>query len=71
MLSQIINKSKVPPGITHIAGSPNSGTTTLLYQLCKGIRKGQKALIFDCEMSFSAQRLQEIIFDKKINLEDM
>ena len=71
MLSQIINKSKVPPGITHIAGSPNSGTTTLLYQLCKGIRKGQKALIFDCEMSFSAQRLQEIIFDKKINLEDI
>ncbi len=71
MLSQIINKSKVPSGITHIAGSPNSGTTTLLYQLCKGIRKGQKALIFDCEMSFSAQRLQEIIFDKKINLEDI
>ena len=71
MLSQIINKSKIPPGITHIAGSPNSGTTTLLYQLCKGIRKGQKALIFDCEMSFSAQRLQEITFNKKINLEDI
>jgi hypothetical protein len=71
MLSQIINKSKIPPGVTHLAGSPNSGTTTLLYQLCKGIRKGQKALIFDCEMSFSAQRLQEILFNKKINLEDI
>lgn len=71
MLSQIINKSKIPPGITHIAGSPNSGTTTLLYQLCKGIKKDHKTIIFDCEMSFSAQRLQEIIFDTKIMLQDI
>ncbi|MHA1953470.1 MAG: hypothetical protein ACXAAM_01605 [Candidatus Heimdallarchaeaceae archaeon] len=71
MLSQIINKSKIPPGITHVAGSPNSGTTTLLYQLCKGIKKEHKAIIFDCEMSFSAQRLQEIIFNTKINLQDI
>jgi RecA/RadA recombinase len=71
MLSQIINKSKIPPGITHVAGSPNSGTTTLLYQLCKGIKKEQKAIIFDCEMSFSAKRLKEIILDTKTNLQDI
>ncbi|MCG3221251.1 MAG: hypothetical protein H7641_07715 [Candidatus Heimdallarchaeota archaeon] len=71
MLSQIINKSKIPPGITHVAGSPNSGTTTLLYQLCKGIKKEHKVIIFDCEMSFSAQRLQEIILNTKISLQDI
>jgi len=71
MLSQIINKSKIPAGITHVAGSPNSGTTTLLYQLCKGIKKEQKAIIFDCEMNFSAQRLKEIVLDTKIDLQDI
>jgi len=71
MLSQFIVKSKVPFGITHIAGPPNSGKTTLIYQTCKGIEKGEKALIFDCEMNFSAQRLQEILLDSDIKLEDI
>ena len=61
MLSRLLEDSRVFPGVTHIAGSPNSGKTTLLYQLCRNLSKGKKALIFDCEMSFSAQRLQEII----------
>jgi RecA/RadA recombinase len=71
MLNQLIVKSKVPFGITHIAGPPNSGKTTLIYQICKGIAKGEKALIFDCEMNFSAQRLQEILLDSNIKLEDI
>jgi len=61
MLSGLLERSKIPQGVTHIAGSPNSGKTTLLYQLCRNLSKRKKALIFDCEMSFSAQRLQEII----------
>jgi RecA/RadA recombinase len=71
MLNQFIVKSKVPSGITHIAGPPNSGKTTLIYQICKGIEKGEKALIFDCEMNFSAQRLREILLDSNIKLEDI
>ena len=61
MLRRLLENSKVLPGVTHIAGSPNSGKTTLLYQLCRNLSKRKKALIFDCEMSFSAQRLREII----------
>lgn len=61
MLSSLLENSKIPPGVTHVAGAPNSGKTTLLYQLCRNLSKEKKALIFDCEMSFSAQRLQEVI----------
>ena len=61
VLINLFENSKIPPGVTHVAGAPNSGKTTLLYQLCRNLSKKKKALIFDCEMSFSAQRLQEII----------
>ena len=61
MLSSLLENSKIIPGVTHVAGAPNSGKTTLLYQLCRNLSKEKKVLIFDCEMSFSAQRLQEVI----------
>lgn len=71
MLIDLIKNSKIPKGMTHIAGPPNSGKTTLIYQICKGIREGKKGLILDCEMNFSAQRLQDITRDKKIDLRNI
>ena len=71
MLIDLINNSKIPTGITHIAGPPNSGKTTLIYQSCKGIKEGKKVLVLDCEMNFSAQRLQDIIRSKKIDLRNI
>ena len=56
MLVGLINNSKIPKGITHIAGPPNSGKTTLIYQSCKGVKEGKKVLVLDCEMNFSAKR---------------
>ncbi len=71
MLVDLIKNSKIPIGITHIAGPPNSGKTTLIYHSCKGIREGKKGLVLDCEMNFSAQRLQDIIRGKKIDLRNI
>lgn len=62
----MLENSKIPLGVTHVAGAPNSGKTTLLYQLCRNLSKEKKVLIFDCEMSFSAQRLQEVIKKRDI-----
>ncbi len=71
MLQELFKGIKTPRGITHIAGPPNSGKTTLLYNVCRNIRKNEKAIIFDCEMNFSAQRLQEIVINNEINLQDI
>ena len=71
MLIDLIKNSKVPKGLTHIAGPPNSGKTTLIYQTCRGIKEGKKGLILDCEMNFSAQRLQDITRGKKIDLRNI
>jgi len=71
MLLNLLEKFIVPQGITHISGPPNSGKTTILYQTCKGIKNGKKVLILDCETNFSAQRLQEIILDSGIKLENV
>ncbi len=71
MLSKFLEKSKVSDGITHIAGPPNSGKTTILYHLCKGLKKGKKALILDCEMNFSARRLREITLGKDIDFNNI
>lgn len=71
MLSKFLEKSIVPNGITHIAGPPNSGKTTILYHLCKGLKKGKKALILDCEINFSARRLREITLGKKIDFNNI
>lgn len=71
MLQELFKGIKTPRGITHIAGPPNSGKTTLLYNVCRSIRKNEKAIIFDCEMNFSAQRLQEIVINNEINLQDI
>ncbi len=71
MLQGLFKGIKTPRGITHIAGPPNSGKTTLLYNVCRSIKKNEKAIIFDCEMNFSAQRLKEIIIDNEINLQNI
>lgn len=68
MLLDFLEKSIVPIGITHIAGPPNSGKTTMLYQTCRGLKKENKALILDCEINFSAQRLREILIDSEVDL---
>ncbi|MCE7742370.1 MAG: hypothetical protein GOP50_07895 [Candidatus Heimdallarchaeota archaeon] len=71
MLLDLLEKSIVPIGITHIAGPPNSGKTTMLYQTCKGLKKENKALILDCEINFSAQRLREILIDSGVKLDNI
>ena len=71
MLVDFIKNSKIPTGMTHIAGPPNSGKTTLIYQTCRGIREGKKGLILDCEMNFSAQRLQDITTGRKIDMQNI
>ena len=71
MLSKFLGKSIVSDGITHIAGPPNSGKTTILYHLCKGLKKGKKALILDCEINFSARRLREITLGKDIDFNNI
>ncbi|MBY8999301.1 MAG: hypothetical protein KGD64_00090 [Candidatus Heimdallarchaeota archaeon] len=71
MLSKFLEKSKIAEGITHIAGPPNSGKTTMLYHLCKGLKKGYKAFILDCEINFSASRLREITLGRDIELHDI
>ncbi len=71
MLSKFLEKSIVSDGITHIAGPPNSGKTTILYHLCKGLKKGKKALILDCEINFSARRLREITLGKDIDFNNI
>lgn len=71
MLKDMINKTKLPIGITHLAGPPNSGKTTIIYQMCKNIKNEEKVLIFDCEMNFSAQRLKEITFSENIDLNNI
>ncbi len=71
MLSKFLEKSIVSDGITHIAGPPNSGKTTILYHLCKGLKKGKKALILDCEINFSARRLREITLEKDIDFSNI
>ena len=67
----MINKTKFPTGITHLAGPPNSGKTTMIYQMCNNIGEEEKVLIFDCEINFSAQRLKEITLDSGINLNNI
>ena len=71
MLSKFLEKSIVSDGITHIAGPPNSGKTTILYHLCKGLKRGEKALILDCEINFSARRLREITLCKDIDFNNI
>ena len=71
MLLELLEKSEVPSGITHISGLPNSGKTTMLYQTCRGLKTGEKALILDCEVNFSAHRLREILFDSNVKLENI
>ncbi len=71
MLSNFLEKSIVSDGITHIAGPPNSGKTTILYHLCKKLKIGEKAIILDCEINFSARRLREITLGKEINFENI
>ena len=71
MLSKFLENSIVGDGITHIAGPPNSGKTTILYHLCKGLKKGKKAFILDCEINFSARRLREITLDTNIELQNI
>lgn len=71
MLLDLFEKSILPKGITHIAGPPNSGKTTILYHACKGLKKGSRALILDCEMNFSAQRLQEILLGTEVKLDNI
>jgi len=72
MFIDLIEKSKIPDAVIHIAGPPRSGKTTFFYHLCKGIKKDEKAIIIDCEMNFSAQRLHEIISDEtKIDLDNI
>jgi len=66
----LLEYGTIPHGITHIAGPPNSGKTTLIYQTCRGL-KGKKALIFDCEINFSAQRLMEVNLNYKVELKDI
>ncbi len=71
MLLDLLENSIIPPGFTHIAGPPNSGKTTMLYQVCKGLKKEDMALILDCEVNFSAQRLREILIDSKVSLDNI
>ena len=71
MLLKLLEKFIVPQGITHISGPPNSGKTTILYQICKGIKNDEKVLILDCEVNFSAKRLQEILLDSEAKLENI
>lgn len=71
MLSKFLEKSIVPNGITHIAGPPNSGKTTILYHLCKGLKKEKKALILDCEINFSARRLREITLGTNVDFNNI
>jgi RecA/RadA recombinase len=69
-LIDLLKNGTIPQGITHIAGPPNSGKTTLAYQICRSL-KGKKALFFDCEINFSAQRLKEINLNYNIDLKDI
>ncbi|MEE9409779.1 MAG: hypothetical protein V3V41_02515 [Candidatus Heimdallarchaeota archaeon] len=71
MFAELIKNAKIPQGITHIAGPPNSGKTTIIYHACKGIKEGKHALVLDCEMDFSAQRLQNIVINKKVRLQNI
>ena len=66
----LLEYGTIPQGITHLAGPPNSGKTTLLYQTCRGL-KGKKALFFDCEINFSAQRLMEVNLNYKVELKSI
>ena len=43
----------------------------MLYQVCKGLKQEEKALILDCEVNFSAQRLREILIDSGVNLDNI
>lgn len=61
MLKGLIDQGVAPPGLTHIAGPPNSGKTTILYSLSSYASVEKRALIFDCELKFSSKRLLEII----------
>ena len=70
VLLDLLKNGTVPQGITHIAGPPNSGKTTLIYQTCRSLN-GRKALFFDCEINFSAQRLKEINLNYKVELNDI
>ena len=70
VVRDLVENSKLPMGVTHIAGPPNSGKTTLIYQMCRNLN-GKKALIFDCEINFSAQRLKEVNLDHSVELEDI
>lgn len=70
VLIDLLKNGIVPQGITHIAGPPNSGKTTLIYQTCRSLN-GKKALFFDCEINFSAQRLKEINLNYDVDLNDI
>ncbi|OLS33104.1 MAG: DNA repair and recombination protein RadB [Candidatus Heimdallarchaeota archaeon AB_125] len=69
-LLDLLKNGTVPQGITHIVGPPNSGKTTLIYQTCRSLN-GRKALFFDCEINFSAQRLKEINLNYEVELNDI
>ncbi|MHA1708125.1 MAG: hypothetical protein ACTSYV_03490 [Candidatus Heimdallarchaeaceae archaeon] len=71
MLKKILSGLELPIGITHIAGPPNSGKTTLIYQVCKFLHSSEKILIFDCETNFSAKRLAEVVSNHKVDLSNI
>ena len=65
MFNQLITDGIVPKKLIQIAGPPNSGKTTILYNLCAYLPSNSKALIFDCEIKFSSERLIEVINNKQ------
>ncbi|MHA1685396.1 MAG: DnaB-like helicase C-terminal domain-containing protein [Candidatus Heimdallarchaeaceae archaeon] len=73
MFNQLITKGIIPKKLIQIAGPPNSGKTTILYNLCAHLSSEKKALIFDCEMKFSPERLIDVISNKqrKVNLHNI
>ncbi|UJG39946.1 MAG: hypothetical protein K9W45_08820 [Candidatus Heimdallarchaeum aukensis] len=69
MLEEIVKQCLKRGNLTHIVGPPKSGKNTLLYHLVSKVRKGEKAIIIDAEISVSVQRLIEITKFKEIELE--
>ncbi|MHA1305032.1 MAG: hypothetical protein ACTSQE_02135 [Candidatus Heimdallarchaeaceae archaeon] len=71
MFVKLIEQFEIPEGITHIAGPPKSGKTTILYHLFKGLKADEKAIIVDSEIVFNAHRLQEITSSHSINFDNI
>jgi len=69
MLRQLLSGKKLPVGLIHLFGAPNTGKTTILYHMCRTVKKDTFALILDCELKFSAKRYYDILgsFKDKMN----